>query len=132
MAGLPEFDAPSAEAGPGPAGSAPGATVPEIIPPAKPARPETNLARLEVQPAPTEVGDEKDVEEEGRRGASSPKEPAPAPAIQIVPKAGIGTLKPEIRKPKIFVPGPAPDDPGPRLPDGDEPGTPLSRFRRPS
>ena len=39
--------------------------------------------------------------------------------------------KPENRKPKIFVPGPAPDDPGPRLPDGDEPGTPLSRFRLP-
>ena len=135
MAGLPELDAPSSEAGPGsagPAGSAPGATVPEIIPPAKPARPETNLARLEVQPAPTEVGDEKGEAEESRRSASFPGEPAPAPAIQIVPKAGIGTLKPEIRKPKIFVPGPAPDDPGPRLPDGDEPGTPLSRFRRPS
>ena len=94
-------------------------------------RPETNLARLEVQPAPTEVGDEKGEAEESRRSASFPGEPAPAPAIQIVPKAGIGTLKPEIRKPKIFVPGPAPDDPGPRLPDGDEPGTPLSRFRRP-
>jgi len=49
-----------------------------------------------------------------------------------VPKAAAGTAKPEIRKPKIFVPGPAPDDPGPRLPESEDASTPLSRFRRPS
>ena len=73
---------------------------------------------------------------DGRRGGGVATgklrgEAAPASAIQIVPKAGAGALKPEIRKPNIFVPGPAPDDPGPRLPENDEAGTPLSRFRRP-
>jgi HemY protein len=56
-----------------------------------------------------------------------------APEVQSVPKIGLpGKLKQESRKPTIFVPGPAPDDPGPRFPDGDDGSTPLSRFRGPS
>jgi HemY protein len=43
-----------------------------------------------------------------------------------------GKAKPEIREAKIFVSGPAPDDPGPQAPESDEVSTPLSRFRNPS
>jgi HemY protein len=64
------------------------------------------------------------------QGADPEAEEVPA---RIVPMAGTGgKQKPENRKPKIFVPGPAPDDPGPRASDADEVSTPLSRFRRPS
>jgi len=41
-------------------------------------------------------------------------------------------VRPEIRKPNIFIPDRPPDDPGPRRNDGDDLSTPLSRFRRPS
>jgi hypothetical protein len=53
-------------------------------------------------------------------------------AAQSVPGASAGALKPEARKLKIFVPGPAPDDPGPALAEGDDLDTHLSRFRGPS
>jgi hypothetical protein len=36
------------------------------------------------------------------------------------------------RLPNIFIPGPAPDDPGPREADPDELSTPLTRYRQPS
>lgn len=40
--------------------------------------------------------------------------------------------KPQPRKPTIFVPGPAPDDPGPRTAETEDDSTPLSRYRDPS
>ena len=54
-----------------------------------------------------------------------------APAQQ--PKSA-SAAKPQAdaRKLNIFVPGPAPDDPGPHAGENDELPTPLSRFRRPS
>jgi uncharacterized membrane-anchored protein len=137
LAGLPELDAPVAEVGPvpaSPAGPAAGAAEPEIIPPAKAnareLRSEAGPAR-DAQLSPAGAGDEKG-EEERRRGAGPGSGAAGASTIQIVPRAGPGTPKPEVRKPKIFVPGPAPDDPGPRLPESEETSTLLSRFRRPS
>ena len=137
LAGLPELDAPVAEVGPvpaGPAGPAAGAAEPEIIPPAKVNAPELRSeagpARLDAQLSPAGAEDEKGGEDRRRAGPGSGA--AGASTIQIVPRAGPGAPKPEIRKPKIFVPGPAPDDPGPRLPESEETGTLLSRFRRPS
>ncbi len=123
QAALPELDAlaPEAEAVSAPVTApARGAGPAEIIPPAKAVqtqRPEAGPARAEMPARPAETGIAK--------GGN-------ASAIQIVPKAGAAALKPEVRKPNIFVPGPAPDDPGPRLADGDEQDTPLSRFRRPT
>lgn len=38
----------------------------------------------------------------------------------------------QARLPNIFIPGPAPDDPGPREADPDELSTPLTRYRQPS
>ncbi len=43
-----------------------------------------------------------------------------------------GSAQRELRKPAIFVPNRAPDDPGPRGSDPDDHSTPLSRFRAPS
>ncbi|MGO9485695.1 MAG: heme biosynthesis HemY N-terminal domain-containing protein [Rhodomicrobium sp.] len=139
MAGLPELDSPAAEsqpASPGSAPSAPGATEAEIIPPmqanAQTLPREASPARIEARPEAGDAVDEKDAEEKKQRGACSGSGAAPANAIQIVANAGAGTSRPEIRKPQIFVPGRAPDDPGPREPDSDELSTPLSRFRSPS
>jgi HemY protein len=133
LAGLPELDAPVAGGGSVPASPA-GAAEPEIIPPAKVSarelRSEAGPARLDAQLSPAQVEDEKGGEDRRRAGPGSGA--AGASTIQIVPRAGVAAPKSEIRKPKIFVPGPAPDDPGPRLPEGEETGTPLSRFRRPS
>jgi HemY protein len=130
LAGLPELDAPAAGVGSVPAGPA----EPEIIPPAKvnvrDLRSEAGPARLDAQPGPAQAEDENGGEDRRRAGPGGPA--AGASTIQIVPRAGVAAPKSEIRKPKIFVPGPAPDDPGPRLPESEETGTPLSRFRRPS
>ena len=138
LAGLPELDAPVAEVGPvpaGPAGSAAGAAEPEIISPAKvnarDLRSEAGPARLDAQPAPAGAEDETGGED-WRRTAGPGSGAAGPSTIQIVPRAAPGAPKPEVRKPKIFVPGPAPDDPGPRLPESEESSTLLSRFRRPS
>jgi HemY protein len=127
QASLPELDVPQPEAGavsaPAPAQAAAPAramTEAEIIPPAKVVqaqRVETVPARVETPAQPGDAGNTKG-------GNSS--------AGQAVAKTGAGALKPEVRKPNIFVPGPAPDDPGPRLADIDELETPVSRFRRPS
>ena len=98
MAGLPELDAPSAEAetvSSGPVGASPAPAEPEIIPPAR-----ANVQTLRPEASPVRF--------EGEAGDA-----APSSAIQIVPKAGAAALKPEIRKPNIFVPGRAPDDPAP-------------------
>ena len=137
MAAFPELDVPPAEAAVVSAGvavAAPAVTEPEIIPPAKVStlavHAGTGLARLEVEPGSAAAGDERSGEER-QRGAIAGGAAA-ASTVQIVPKAAAGTAKPEIRKPKIFVPGPAPDDPGPRLPESEDASTPLSRFRRPS
>jgi HemY protein len=66
-------------------------------------------------------------------GAAKPEEEKPADAGLDAPKAGAaGKPKANLRRPNIFVPGPAPDDPGPRPPEADEASTPLSRFRRPT
>ncbi len=63
---------------------------------------------------------------ETAKGAK-PVPPEKTPA----PKGDLGDQsKAEARKPKIFVPGPAPDDPGPRRSNGEEETTPFSRFRR--
>ena len=137
MAAFPELDVPAADAAPVSASvavSAPVATEAEIIPPAKANvqgfRNQGGLARLEAQPDFAGAGDEGE-REERQRGAGSGSEDG-ASTIRNETKAVAGTAKPEIRKPRIFVPGPAPDDPGPRLPENEEAGTPLSRFRRPS
>ncbi len=128
MAGMPEFDAPPAEIGPVPPSPASGAAEPEFIPPVKAnageLRSGAGSVRLDALPSLAGAGDESGDDEKRRPAGSS--------TIQIVPRSGPGTPKPEIRKPKIFVPGPAPDDPGPRLPESEEAETPLSRFRRPS
>ena len=109
MAGLPEFDAPSAEAGPGsagPAGSAPGATVPEIVPPAKPARPETSFARLEVQPAPTEVGDEKGEARKAGEVQASPGSQLRPPQFKSFPKLGSVRLSRKSGSQRFSCPAP--------------------------
>ncbi len=138
MAALSGLDVPVAEAGPvstSPATTVPAAAAPEIIPPAKAnaqsLRSDASPVRLEAQPGSPPGAADARAGEERPRGANSGGGAASS-AIQAVPKAAGGTPKPEIRKPKIFVPGPAPDDPGPRLPEGEEDSTPLSRFRRPS
>jgi HemY protein len=64
--------------------------------------------------------------------AAMPAKPT-APEKASTPKINLGEQsKAEARKPKIFVPGPAPDDPGPRRSDNDEESTVLGRFRRPT
>ncbi len=137
MAALPELDAAiEAEAiSSAPAEASAQAAEPEIIAPARTNAHsfprDTQLAKLEAQkdPAKAEVeGGSEDSE------GTEPEGKAAAPSrIQIVPKAAnAGKSAPETRKPKIFVPGPAPDDPGPRSTEGEEVSTPLTRFRRPS
>jgi HemY protein len=65
--------------------------------------------------------------------AANPEEEKPAEAGPAAPKAGAAGLpRPGMRTPNIFVPGPAPDDPGPRPPEAEDGSTPLSRFRRPT
>jgi HemY protein len=59
------------------------------------------------------------------------EEEKPVQVGPAAPKAEAGKPKPALRRPNIFVPGPAPDDPGPRSSEADEVSTPLSRFRRP-
>jgi hypothetical protein len=74
-------------------------------------------------------------DEKGHLKAAEPAKPAKpaAPEKASTPKTSLGEQsKAEARKPKIFVPGPAPDDPGPRRPENDEESTLLSRFRRPT
>lgn len=66
-------------------------------------------------------------EDEVKAIAATPRE-----APELVKAAVPAKLKPESRKPKIFIPGPAPDDPGPRAPEGEDDSTILSRFRRPT
>jgi hypothetical protein len=64
---------------------------------------------------------------------AGPDEEKPAATGLAATKAGApGTLKASMRRPNIFVPGPAPDDPGPRPPEAEEGSTPLTRFRRPA
>jgi HemY protein len=78
-------------------------------------------------------GQDAGMEERGSREDERRNPQSLALEVQSVPKIGLsGKLKQEGRKPTIFVPGPAPDDPGPRLPDGEDGSTPLSRFRGPS
>jgi HemY protein len=63
---------------------------------------------------------------------AKPEGEKPAQTKPLAPKAGeAGKPKPPMSRPNIFVPGPAPDDPGPRSSEADEVSTPLSRFRRP-
>ncbi|MFY9641803.1 MAG: heme biosynthesis HemY N-terminal domain-containing protein [Rhodomicrobium sp.] len=133
MAALPEFDAAiEAEAiSVAPVEASAQSAEPEIIAPPKvnaQALPrETPLVRIEAQKGP-----EKE-DSEGREGTTPAGEAAAAPRMQIVPKpVSAGKASSEPRKPKIFVPGPAPDDPGPRSTESEEASTPLSRFRRPS
>jgi HemY protein len=66
-------------------------------------------------------------------GPAKPEEEKPAEAGLAAPKMGASSKpKAGARRPNIFVPGPAPDDPGPRPSETDEGGTLLSRFRRPT
>ncbi len=76
----------------------------------------------------------------GDDGSGKTKEPQPAAleadrtsnVVLHVPRTvPVSRPKGDIRRPNIFVPGPAPDDPGPRSAEPEELGTPLSRFRRP-
>jgi hypothetical protein len=65
--------------------------------------------------------------------ASNPEDEKPADAELAAPRAAAAAKpKANLQRPNIFVPGPAPDDPGPRPPEADEVSTPLSRFRRPT
>jgi HemY protein len=139
MVAFPELDVPLAESGPASASvtiSAPAAAEPEVIPPAKAdvqgVRLGTGLARLEAETHSAADGQKGGEEERLREASAGSAAAVSASSVQAVPKAAAGAAKPEIRKPKIFVPGPAPDDPGPRLPENEEDSTPLSRFRRPS
>ncbi len=135
MGALPEFDAAiEAEAiSAAPVEASAERAEPEIIAPVKanahPLPRETPLVRLEAQNGPAKA--ENDEGSEGREGTEPAGEAAAR--IQIVSRAlSADKPLPETRKPKIFVPGPAPDDPGPRSTEGEEVSTPLSRFRRPS
>ncbi|MGO9172180.1 MAG: heme biosynthesis protein HemY [Rhodomicrobium sp.] len=97
----------------------------QLLPPEAAAVP----ARSQAGRAETEASDESSKEEKKPQDA----ELAPGDVVRMVPNAAsAGKPKPAIRKPNIFVPGPAPDDPGPKSSDSDELTTPLSRFRRPS
>ena len=90
-------------------------------------------AKAELRIVAAGISDEGGKEELKPQGAGLEGEAAPAGAMRLPAAAGsLGKQKPEIRKPKIFVPGPAPDDPGPRPAEGEELTTPLTRFRRPS
>jgi HemY protein len=61
------------------------------------------------------------------------EEEKPSGGGPAAPKAGAaGQPKVPVRRPNIFVPGPAPDDPGPRPAESEDGSTPLSRFRRPT
>ncbi len=134
VAGLPELDAAiEAEAiSAARVEDVPERAEPEIIAPAKvnahPFPHETQLARIQGQKAPVRA--ENEAGSEGRGEESVGEEALGAPIQKLPKEASAG--KADTRKPKIFVPGPAPDDPGPRPPEGDEVSTPLSRFRRPS
>lgn len=111
----------------------PKATVPEAgnLPPAKPL-----IVANQNSPedgASKRTDDSLDGKGKENAGSDKPKVPQMAQEIQSVPRIGLtGKMKQEGRKPTIFVPGPAPDDPGPRSPDGEDGSTPLSRFRGPS
>jgi HemY protein len=97
----------------------------QLLPPEAPAVPAGSQAGR----AETEASDRSGKEDKKPQDA----ELAPGDVVRMVSNAAsAGKPKPAIRKPNIFVPGPAPDDPGPRSSDSDELTTPLSRFRRPS
>src|SRR5262249_36291632 len=66
-------------------------------------------------------------------GPAKPEEEKPAEAELAAPKTEASSSpKAGMRRPNIFGPGPAPDDPGPRPSETDDVSTLLSRFRRPS
>lgn len=48
-----------------------------------------------------------------------------------IPEGGGQSERSKPRQPTIFIPGRAPDDPGPRDADADDASTPLTRFRHP-
>ncbi|MGO9544100.1 MAG: heme biosynthesis protein HemY [Rhodomicrobium sp.] len=139
-ASLPELEDGSIEADAipaAPAASAPAAAEPQVIAPVK-----ANAQLLPPEARAGEPGgrqqlaradiDGEGPEERQPRGTAIDAETVAATVPIALGDGAAGKGKPEIRKPKIFVPGPAPDDPGPLSPEGEEPGTPLSRFRRPS
>jgi len=137
MAEMSALDVAAIEAEPIPAAPAPGIVDegPEILPPAKanaqllPPEGPAVLAGSQAGRGETQASDRSGKEEKKLQDA----ELAPGDVVRMVPNAAsAGKSKPAIRKPNIFVPGPAPDDPGPRSPDSDELTTPLTRFRRPS
>lgn len=79
----------------------------------------------------TEAANQDADKDERRQGSGMAEAEALASPVKVLPHpASAGKARP--REPKIFVSGPAPDDPGPRAPEGDDLSTPLSRFRRPS
>lgn len=81
-------------------------------------------AEPEQAPPASSVEEEADQDKEAKQPEADDS-PAPTP----IQGTG-GTAKtPERREPNIFVPGRAPDDPGPDLVDYDESSTPYSRFR---
>ncbi len=57
---------------------------------------------------------------------------APSNDAAAADSVNAATGEADDRKPKIFVPGPAPDDPGTKIAEAEEVSTPLSRFRRPN
>src|SRR5215469_5889295 len=135
MAEVPEAGAASIEAEAtfhGPEALGAGATDREILVPAR-----TELQRL---PSETSVlrpeGQEPESAKTLSNGGSTdeelqatkPEGEKPAGMEPAAPKAG-DAPKPKagVRKPNIFVPGPAPDDPGPRPSEAEEASTPLSR-----
>lgn len=136
MAELPELDAAAVEAQavpPAPAEEPAAAAEPEILPPAKANAhllpPETKTAQSQSGNEAAAVDDIESKEDLNSQG----DEAAPASAITKFPKPFAGAKpKPETRQPNIFVPGPAPDDPGPRPPESEDFSNPLTRFRRPS
>jgi HemY protein len=110
-ASLPEFDSPAPEAEPAVASKA---------------APLRETVDAEIIPPPAVA--------QSVRGDSTAVQ-LQAPAVNGGNAKGahaVAAPKQEVRKPKMFVPGPAPDDPGPKSADDDELGLPLNRFRRQS
>ncbi len=67
--------------------------------------------------------------------ASGETRPGGSDNTAASPKLAVPTIvppkKPVTAAPKIFIAGPAPDDPGPPIKDVDDASTPLSRYRAP-
>ena len=97
----------------------------QLLPPEAPAAPADEPAKA-AKAAPAGNG--------GKNGKSACIDGFGGEAAPATQPKSASAAKPQadVRKLNIFVPGPAPDDPGPQSGENEELSTPLSRFRRPS